>query len=300
MGLMNAIECVVPDTKEANAVAAKAFIAECSKRKLILMGAGSLGNCVRFLPPLNISDEEMDIAFEHLHRGRRPSRSPEPSSQYAHPHGGGEFGLPAPVLHSRAMSDPSPQAPRFTHARPRPLRGDRRRRRRVPRQLPGVDGGGAHRPAPRAGSPHRRHRGARRRAAGGRRPRQVPAAGAPRRPRRDRPVGGRGRAGDLLVQVRDLPRRAAAGHGARPGTPCATGPRAAALRVPGWFKELFAGDPRGGRPREHAGLSRRQRCRRTSTRTCLPTSRCSTATGTTTVRPASRAPIAGGPSATSA
>jgi 4-aminobutyrate aminotransferase len=64
MGLMNAIECVVPDTKEANAVAAKAFIAECSKRKLILMGAGSLGNCVRFLPPLNISDEEMDYAFE--------------------------------------------------------------------------------------------------------------------------------------------------------------------------------------------------------------------------------------------
>ena len=64
MGLMNAIECVVPDTKEANAVAAKAFIAECSKRKLILMGAGSLGNCVRFLPPLNIKDEEMDLAFE--------------------------------------------------------------------------------------------------------------------------------------------------------------------------------------------------------------------------------------------
>ena len=64
MGLMNAIECVVPDTREANAVAAKAFIAECSKRKLILMGAGSLGNCVRFLPPLNIKDEEMDLAFE--------------------------------------------------------------------------------------------------------------------------------------------------------------------------------------------------------------------------------------------
>ena len=62
-GLMNAIECVQPGTKDADAAPAKAFIAECSKRKLILMGAGSLGNCVRFLPPLNVSDEEMDIAF---------------------------------------------------------------------------------------------------------------------------------------------------------------------------------------------------------------------------------------------
>ena len=27
------------------------------------MGAGSFGNCVRFLPPLNISDAEMDVAM---------------------------------------------------------------------------------------------------------------------------------------------------------------------------------------------------------------------------------------------
>jgi 4-aminobutyrate aminotransferase-like enzyme len=27
------------------------------------MGAGSLGNCVRFLPPLNISDADMDVAM---------------------------------------------------------------------------------------------------------------------------------------------------------------------------------------------------------------------------------------------
>ena len=62
-GLMAAIECVNPGTKEPNAAAAKAFIAECSKRKLILMGAGSFGNCVRFLPQLNISDADMDLAF---------------------------------------------------------------------------------------------------------------------------------------------------------------------------------------------------------------------------------------------
>ena len=27
------------------------------------MGAGSLGNCVRFLPPLNIPDADIDVAM---------------------------------------------------------------------------------------------------------------------------------------------------------------------------------------------------------------------------------------------
>lgn len=62
-GLMLAIECVQPGTKEPNAAAAKAFIAECQKHKVILMGACSQGNGVRFLPPLNISDAEMDLAI---------------------------------------------------------------------------------------------------------------------------------------------------------------------------------------------------------------------------------------------
>jgi 4-aminobutyrate aminotransferase-like enzyme len=62
-GLMLAIECVKPGTKEADAGVAKGFIAECSKQKLILMGAGSLGNCVRFLPPLNIPDADIDVAM---------------------------------------------------------------------------------------------------------------------------------------------------------------------------------------------------------------------------------------------
>jgi len=63
-GLMDAIECVVPGTKEPNGAAAKAFIAECNRRHLIIMGAGSFGNCVRFLPPLNLSDADLDYAFE--------------------------------------------------------------------------------------------------------------------------------------------------------------------------------------------------------------------------------------------
>src|SRR5674476_19238 len=53
-GLMLAIECVQPGAKEPNAAAAKAFIAECLKNKVIVMGAGAFGNGVRFLPPLNI------------------------------------------------------------------------------------------------------------------------------------------------------------------------------------------------------------------------------------------------------
>jgi len=63
IGLMLAIECVQPGTKEPNAAAAKAFIAECQKHKIILMGACSQGNGVRFLPPLNISDADMDFAI---------------------------------------------------------------------------------------------------------------------------------------------------------------------------------------------------------------------------------------------
>jgi len=62
-GLMLAIECVQPGAKEPNAAAAKAFIAECLKNKAIVMGAGAFGNGVRFLPPLNISDADMDVAM---------------------------------------------------------------------------------------------------------------------------------------------------------------------------------------------------------------------------------------------
>ena len=62
-GLMMAIECVKPGGKQPDAPAAKAFIAECVKRNVVIMGAGVFGNCVRFLPPLNISDADMDIAM---------------------------------------------------------------------------------------------------------------------------------------------------------------------------------------------------------------------------------------------
>ncbi|NLE21522.1 MAG: aspartate aminotransferase family protein [Actinobacteria bacterium] len=62
-GLMMAIELVMPGTKDPNAAAAKTFIAECIKRRLIVMGAGAFGNCVRLLPPLNIPDEDLEAAM---------------------------------------------------------------------------------------------------------------------------------------------------------------------------------------------------------------------------------------------
>ena len=62
-GLMMACELVVPGTKEPNPAAAKAFISECIKRRLIIMGAGSFGNCFRLLPALNLTDEDAETAM---------------------------------------------------------------------------------------------------------------------------------------------------------------------------------------------------------------------------------------------
>lgn len=63
-GLMVAIECVVPGgAKEPDAAAAKAIIAAAAARRVIVLSAGSNGNCVRFLPALNLSDDELDHAL---------------------------------------------------------------------------------------------------------------------------------------------------------------------------------------------------------------------------------------------
>ncbi len=62
-GLMDAIELVKPGTRVPAPDTAKAFMAAANKRNLILMGAGTFGNCVRFLPALNISDADLEVAF---------------------------------------------------------------------------------------------------------------------------------------------------------------------------------------------------------------------------------------------
>jgi 4-aminobutyrate aminotransferase len=63
MGLMDAIELVKPGTKDPDPAATKAFFAAVNKRKVLILTCGMFDNVVRFLPPLNISDEEMDYAF---------------------------------------------------------------------------------------------------------------------------------------------------------------------------------------------------------------------------------------------
>jgi len=65
-GLMNAIEMVKPGTREPDPAATKAFAAECTARRLLNLTCGIHDNVNRFLPPLSISDAEMDHAFEVL------------------------------------------------------------------------------------------------------------------------------------------------------------------------------------------------------------------------------------------
>ena len=69
-GLMDAIECVVPGTKEPNAAVAKAFIAECKKRHLIIMGAGSFGQRRALPAAAQHQRRGHGLRDRHLQRGR--------------------------------------------------------------------------------------------------------------------------------------------------------------------------------------------------------------------------------------
>ena len=63
IGLMNMIELVEPGTRKPNAAAAKAFIGECVKRHLLVFGCCAQDQGVRFLPPINVNDEDLEQAF---------------------------------------------------------------------------------------------------------------------------------------------------------------------------------------------------------------------------------------------
>ncbi|MCK5916632.1 MAG: 4-aminobutyrate--2-oxoglutarate transaminase, partial [Deltaproteobacteria bacterium] len=61
LGAMVALELVKdPETKEPFKEAVPVIIEECFKRGLLAMGAGIFGNVVRFLPPVVISDEQLN------------------------------------------------------------------------------------------------------------------------------------------------------------------------------------------------------------------------------------------------
>ena len=59
-GAMIAVEFVEPGTTTPNAAATKAVIEYCTKRGVVVISCGTYGNCVRLLPPLIISDEQLD------------------------------------------------------------------------------------------------------------------------------------------------------------------------------------------------------------------------------------------------
>lgn len=70
LGPMLALELVKnASAKEPYADGAKALVKHCYERGVVLMTAGSYGNCVRFLFPLVITDEQLAEAFEVIEEG---------------------------------------------------------------------------------------------------------------------------------------------------------------------------------------------------------------------------------------
>lgn len=66
IGAMLAIELVVPGSKEPNAAAVASITAFAAQNGVILLSAGTLGNVVRFLPSLAITDEQLRDAISVL------------------------------------------------------------------------------------------------------------------------------------------------------------------------------------------------------------------------------------------
>lgn len=66
IGAMLAIELVVPGSKEPNAAAVASITAFAAQNGVILLSAGTLGNVVRFLPSLAITDDQLRDAITVL------------------------------------------------------------------------------------------------------------------------------------------------------------------------------------------------------------------------------------------
>jgi 4-aminobutyrate aminotransferase/(S)-3-amino-2-methylpropionate transaminase len=68
-GAMLAIEFVQDrGTKEPAKAETKAIINECIQNGLVVLGAGVRDNCIRFLAPLVITDEQLNAGFDILDR----------------------------------------------------------------------------------------------------------------------------------------------------------------------------------------------------------------------------------------
>ncbi|HXS99870.1 MAG TPA: 4-aminobutyrate--2-oxoglutarate transaminase [Elusimicrobiota bacterium] len=70
LGPMMAMEFVKdPKTKEAFPEAAKKLAKRCYEHGVVVLTAGTYGNCIRLLPPLVITDEQLDEAFAVIEQG---------------------------------------------------------------------------------------------------------------------------------------------------------------------------------------------------------------------------------------
>ncbi len=65
-GAMQAIELVNPGTAEPNAAAAKAIVNYCNQQGVIALACGTFGNVIRLLPPLVITDAQLEDGLNVL------------------------------------------------------------------------------------------------------------------------------------------------------------------------------------------------------------------------------------------
>jgi 4-aminobutyrate aminotransferase/(S)-3-amino-2-methylpropionate transaminase len=65
-GAMIAIELVEPGTKNPNAAAVTKVVSHCHRNGVLVLNAGTYYNVIRFLPPLAITDEQLQDALNVL------------------------------------------------------------------------------------------------------------------------------------------------------------------------------------------------------------------------------------------
>ncbi len=70
-GAMMAVELVVPGTLDPNPTATKAALKHCTDNGVIALSCGTYGNVIRLLPPLVITDEQLNDGLDVLSEGLR-------------------------------------------------------------------------------------------------------------------------------------------------------------------------------------------------------------------------------------
>ena len=68
-GAMIAIEFVEPGTLNPNAAASDAVVKHCHQNGILVLNAGTFGNVIRFLPPLAITDAQLNEALDVVAEG---------------------------------------------------------------------------------------------------------------------------------------------------------------------------------------------------------------------------------------